>query len=67
MIASYASTGMFMGDAGEYYNGLFSPMIILCVMQVVGYLFGAVFLGRYLRRSEVYTIPEFFGRRFCSP
>lgn len=66
MIASYVSTGMFMGDAGEYYSGLFSPMTILATMQVVGYIIGAVFFGRYLRRSQVMTIPEFFGRRFCS-
>ena len=66
MIASYVSTGMFMGDAGEYYSGLFSPMTILATMQVVGYMYGAVMFGRYLRRSEVYTIPEFFGKRFCS-
>lgn len=66
MIASYVSTGMFMGDAGEYYNGLFSPMTILATMQVVGYIYGAVFFGRYLRRSEVLTIPDFFGKRFCS-
>ena len=66
MIASYVSTGMFMGDAGEYYSGLFSPMTILATMQVVGYVVGAVFFGRYLRRSKVFTIPEFFGKRFCS-
>lgn len=66
MIASYVSTGMFMGDAGEYYSGIFSPMTILATMQVVGYIIGAVFFGRYLRRSQVLTIPEFFGRRFCS-
>lgn len=66
MIASYVSTGMFMGDAGEYYSGLFSPMTILATMQVVGYIIGAVFFGRYLRRSEVTTIPEFFGKRFHS-
>ena len=66
MIASYVSTGMFMGDAGEYYSGLFSPMTILATMQVVGYIVGAVFFGRYLRRSKVFTIPEFFGKRFCS-
>ena len=58
MIASYVSTGMFMGDAGEFYSGIFSPMMILCTMQVVGYIYGAVFFGRYLRRSEVITIPE---------
>ena len=66
MIASYVSTGMFMGDAGEYYSGLFSPMTIQTTMQVAGYLYGAVYFGRYLRRSQVYTIPEFFGKRFCS-
>ncbi len=66
MIASYVSTGMFMGDAGEYYSGLFSPMTILATMQVSGYIIGAVFFGRYLRRTEVMTIPEFFGKRFCS-
>ena len=66
MIASYVSTGMFMGDAGEYYSGIFSPMTILATMQVVGYVIGAVFFGRYLRRSKVMTIPEFFGKRFCS-
>lgn len=66
MIASYVSTGMFMGDAGEYYSGIFSPMTILATMQVVGYIIGAVFFGRYLRRSKVMTIPEFFGNRFCS-
>ena len=66
MIASYVSTGMFMGDAGEYYSGIFSPMTILATMQVSGYIIGAVFFGRYLRRSKVLTIPEFFGKRFCS-
>ena len=66
MIASYVSTGMFMGDAGEYYSGIFSPMTILATMQVVGYIIGAVFFGRFLRRSKVITIPEFFGQRFCS-
>ncbi|WP_296014193.1 sodium:solute symporter family protein [uncultured Treponema sp.] len=66
MIASYVSTGMFMGDAGEYYKGIFSPMTILATMQVAGYILGAVFFGRYLRRAKVFTIPEYFGIRFCS-
>lgn len=66
MIASYVSTGMFMGDAGEYYSGLFGPMTMLATMQVVGYIIGAVLIGRYLRRSEVVTLPQFFGKRFNS-
>ena len=66
MIASYTSTGMFMGDAAQCYEGVFSPIIIFAGMQSAGYIIGAMFFGRYLRRSEVYTIPEFFGKRFCS-
>lgn len=66
MIASYTSTGMFMGDAAQCYEGVFTPIIIFAGMQSAGYLIGAVFFGRYLRRSGVLTIPEFFGKRFCS-
>ena len=66
MIASYTSTGMFMGDAAQCYEGVFSPVIIFAGMQSAGYIIGAVFFGRYLRRMKVFTIPEFFGRRFAS-
>lgn len=66
MIASYTSTGMFMGDAAEAYEGALSAMIMFAGMQSAGYILGAVFFGRYLRRSGAMTIPEFFGRRFCS-
>lgn len=66
MIASYVSTGLFMGDAAEYYGGFFGPITILATFQVVGYVIGAVIIGRYLRRSEVLTLPEFFGKRFNS-
>lgn len=66
MIASYISTNVFMADAGDYYSGLFSPLTILVTIEIVGYIYGAVFFGRFLRRSEVYTIPEFFGKRFAS-
>ena len=65
MIASYTSTGLFMGDAAEAYQGAFSA-IIVANMQSAGYILGAVFFGRYLRRSGAMTIPEFFGQRFCS-
>lgn len=66
MIASYASTSLFMGDAAECYSGAFSSLIILSTMQVAGYILGAVFFGRFLRRSNTLTIPEFFGKRFAS-
>ena len=67
MIASYASTGLFMGDAATSYDGAFSSMVIFASMQTAGYLVGAVFFGRYIRRSKALTVPEFFGKRFCSP
>lgn len=66
MVASYTSTGMFMGDAAEAYEGALSAMIVFAGMQSAGYILGAVFFGRYLRRSGAMTIPEFFGQRFCS-
>ncbi len=66
MIASYTSTGMFMGDAAQCYDGAFSSIIIFAGMQSAGYIIGAVFFGRYLRRSDIMTIPAFFGKRFCS-
>ena len=66
LVASYCSTGLFMGDVGEAYGGFFSPFIITVMMQVAGYVFGSVFFGKYLRRSEALTIPEFFGKRFES-
>lgn len=65
MIASYTSTGLFMGDAAEAYEGAFSA-IIVANLQSAGYILGSVFFGRYLRRSGAMTIPEFFGKRFCS-
>ena len=66
IIASYASTGLFMGDAAQCYDGAFFTIILTIGMQNVGYIIGAVFFGRYLRRSKVMTIPQFFGKRFCS-
>lgn len=66
MVASYTSSGMFMGDAAEAYEGALSSMLLFASMQSAGYIVGAAFLGRYLRRSGAITIPEFFGMRFCS-
>lgn len=66
LVASYCSTGMFMGDVGEAYAGFYSPFMMTVMMQVGGYIIGSVFFGRYLRRSNALTIPEFFDRRFNS-
>lgn len=42
MIASYTSTGLFMGDAAEAYGGAFSA-ITLANMQSAGYILGQSF------------------------
>lgn len=67
LVASFIGTGMFMGDAGEAYKGYFGPILLAVGIMSVGYILGSVFFGRYLRRSGVMTIPEFFGKRFDSP
>ena len=66
LVASYCSTGLFMGDVGEAYSGLFSPFMMTVMMLIGGYVLGSVFFGKYLRRSEAITISEFFGKRFDS-
>lgn len=66
LVASYCSTGLFMGDVGEAYSGIYTPFMITVGMLACGYILGSVFFGKYLRRSKAVTIPEFFGRRFDS-
>ena len=33
LVASYCSTGLFMGDVGEAYGGFYVPFIITVIMQ----------------------------------
>ena len=66
LVASFLGTGTFMGETGEVYSGLFMAIIIIDVIQVAGYTCGANMFGKYIRRAEVNTIPEYFGKRFSS-
>ena len=66
LVASFIGVGLFMGDVGESYSGFFAPIITAVGFMSVGYVIGSVFFGRYLRRSGVMTIPQFFGKRFDS-
>ena len=66
LIASFLSTGAFLGDTGEVYSGFFMGIVIVGVLQATGYIYGAGFFGRYIRRSEASTLPEYFGLRFQS-
>lgn len=67
LVASFIGVGLFMGDVGESYSGFFAPIMVAVGVLSVGYIVGSVFFGRYLRRSNVMTIPQYFGKRFDSP
>lgn len=66
LIASFLSTGAFLGDTGEVYGGFFMGIVIVGVLQASGYVFGAGLFGKYIRRSAVNTVPEYFDKRFSS-
>lgn len=67
LVASFIGVGLFMGDVGEAYSGFFAPIVVAVGVLSVGYIVGSVFFGRYLRRSQAMTIPQYFGKRFDSP
>lgn len=66
LIASFLSTGAFMGDTGEVYSGFFMGIVIVGILQASGYVYGAGLFGKYIRRAKVNTVPEYFGMRFHS-
>ena len=66
LIASFLSTGAFMGDTGEVYSGFFMGIVIVGILQASGYVYGANLFGKYIRRAKVNTVPEYFAYRFSS-
>ena len=66
LVASFIGVGLFMGDVGESYSGFFAPIMVAVGFLSVGYIMGSTFFGRFLRRSGVSTIPQYFGKRFDS-
>lgn len=66
LIASFLSTNAFMGEVGMSYQGHAPIIITMNCFNCFGYVIGAVFFGRYLRRSRALTVPAFFRMRFDS-
>ncbi len=66
LVASFMSTNAFMGEAGMSYQGHAPLIIIMTLVNCVGYVIGAFYFGRYLRRSRSVTVPAFFYARFNS-
>ena len=66
LVASVMSSTMFLGEAGFAYDGQAGPYVIFPQAATTGYVIGAIFFGRYLRRSRATTVAAFFGERFNS-
>jgi Na+/proline symporter len=66
LVASVMSSTMFLGEAGFAYDTQAGPYVLFPQAAAVGYVLGALFFGRYLRRSRTNTLAEFFGQRFNS-
>ncbi|MDH5621622.1 MAG: sodium:solute symporter family protein [Gammaproteobacteria bacterium] len=66
LVASLMSSTMFLGEAGFAYAGQAGPYVLFPQTACVGYVVGALFFGRYLRRSRATTVADFFGQRFNS-
>lgn len=66
LVASVFSASIFLGEAGFTYDGQLGPYILMPGVAVIGYVYGALFFGTFLRRSRATTVAEFFGQRFNS-
>jgi len=66
LVASFLSTNAFMGEVGQSYSGYPAVLIMLTAINCVGYVIGALWFGRFLRRSRALTVAEYFGQRFDS-
>jgi sodium/pantothenate symporter len=64
LVASVLSTSIFLGEAGFTYDGQLGPYILMPGVAVIGYVYGAILFGTYLRRSRAPTVAAFFGQRF---
>lgn len=64
LFASMLSVNGFMGDQGYSYSGNMTTLVLLNSLCSVGYVLGPLLFGRYLRRSQCSTMPEYFGLRY---
>jgi sodium/pantothenate symporter len=66
LVASFISTNAFMGETGQAYSGYGGVVLMITIVNVVGYVVGGLYFGRFLRRSRSLTVAEYFGHRFGS-
>jgi Na+/proline symporter len=66
LVASVFSTTTFLGEAGFTYDGQMGPYLLFPGLAVIGYIYGSLTFGTFLRRSRAPTVADFFGQRFNS-
>lgn len=66
LVASAVGTNSFLGDVGFSYSGYAQVIVFAVPLNVLGYVAGSLFFGRYIRRSKALTVAEFLGDRFSS-
>jgi sodium/pantothenate symporter len=66
LVASLISTNAFLGETGFVYDGQAGPYLLWPGIAATFYVYGALFFGRYLRRSRAMTVADYFGQRFHS-
>jgi sodium/pantothenate symporter len=64
LVASFLSTSAFLAETGMAYAGYGVLLLIVTAINSIGYVIGALFFGRFLRRSRAITVAEYFGNRF---
>lgn len=65
IVASCLSISTFTGQAGFIYDKN-SAFVLVPGLLVCGYVHGALYFGRYIRRSRALTVADYFGKRFDS-
>jgi sodium/pantothenate symporter len=66
LVASVMSTNAFLGETGFVYDGQGGAYLLWPGIAATFYVYGALFFGRYLRRSRAITVAEYFGQRFSA-
>ncbi len=65
LVASFLSSNVYIAQAGFNYASN-AAFILISAVVLCGYIWGALYFGRYIRRSSALTVAEYFGQRFSS-
>ena len=65
LVASYLSSNIYISQAGFNYAAN-AAVILISAVVLCGYILGALYFGRFIRRSRTLTVAEYFGQRFNS-